>query len=358
MAEHAGNRTEHATARRKADARRKGQIALSRDVPTAAILFGAIGLLYLLSGTVVTKLIAMMQGWLSRAADPASRGQLKPEALEHLLQAFAWDALGLSLPFAGGIALIGSAAYLIQSGWLWQTEALRVDASRVSPIAGLTRLVSFRSVAELVKALLKVLIIGIAAYLAISRDLSRLPEFIQYDLSTMLRMTAALAFRLSLLIAMTVGLIAVADYAYQRFEWERSLRMTPQEVKQEQREAEGDPLLKSRVRSVQRHMARSRMMAAVPTADVVITNPTHLAVALKYDLTMAAPLVVAKGAGFIAERIREIAAEHGVMVMENKIVARTLFQLAEVGREVPVELYKAVAEILALVYRARGQETV
>src|SRR5579885_759784 len=211
MADYTGNRTEQATPRRKADARRKGQIALSRDVPTAAVLFGAIGLLFLLSGTAVTKLTAMMQAWLSRAADPASRAEVTAEALRHLLQSFAWDALGLSLPFAGGIAVIGCAGYLLQTGWLWQTESLRVDPSRVSPIAGLTRLVSFRSVAELVKALVKVAIIGIAAYLAISRDLHRLPEFIQYDLPTTLHMTAALVFRLSLLIATTVGLIAVAD---------------------------------------------------------------------------------------------------------------------------------------------------
>ncbi|MDQ6734497.1 MAG: EscU/YscU/HrcU family type III secretion system export apparatus switch protein, partial [Nitrospirota bacterium] len=145
----------------------------------------------------------------------------------------------------------------------------------------------------------------------------------------------------------------------QRFEWERSLKMSRQELKQEHRDAEGDPVLRSRVRSLQKEMARNRMIADVPKADVIVTNPTHLAVALRYDQhRRSAPIVVAKGAGFIAERIKEVAAEHGVMIVENKVVARTLYQLVEVGREVPEELYRAVAEILALVFRARGTRAI
>ena len=145
------------------------------------------------------------------------------------------------------------------------------------------------------------------------------------------------------------------DYAYQRYEWERSLRMSKQEIREEQKAAEGDPLIKSRVRTVQRELVKKRMLAAVKTADVVITNPTHLAVALKYDTaTMAAPVVVAKGAGVIAERIRELARHHNVPVVENKFVARTIFKLVDIGKEIPHDLYRAVAEILAFVYRARG----
>ncbi|WP_447977060.1 flagellar biosynthesis protein FlhB [Candidatus Nitrospira bockiana] len=356
MAEQGGNRTERATTRRKAEARRKGQIALSRDIPTAAVLFGGLALLSLFTGPAMAKMTHMTQAWLGRATDQAAHAVLRVDTIQTLLGAVAWDALGLALPFAVGVSAVGCMAYLVQTGWLWQGDGLRFDASRVSPRAGLTRLFSFRSVAELVKAFVKVLVIGAAAYVAVRRDFSRLPEFVQYELPATLQMAGALTFHVAMLIATTVGLVAVVDYAYQRFEWERSLRMTKEEVKQEQREAEGDPLLRSRVRSLQRQMARSRMMAAVPNADVVITNPTHVAVALRYEQkTMGAPVVVAKGAGYIAERIKEIAAEHGVMVVENKPVARTLYQLVEVGREVPVDLYRAVAEILALVYRARGQ---
>jgi flagellar biosynthetic protein FlhB len=150
--------------------------------------------------------------------------------------------------------------------------------------------------------------------------------------------------------------IGVLDYAYQRFEWERGLRMSREEIKEESRAAEGDPVLRGKIRSMQKDMARRRMMAAVPKADVIITNPTHLAVALRYDpKAMGAPIVVAKGAGFVAEKIREIGRQHGVMIVENKLVARTLFKLVDVGREVPEDLYRAVAEILAFVYRVRGK---
>jgi flagellar biosynthetic protein FlhB len=164
-----------------------------------------------------------------------------------------------------------------------------------------------------------------------------------------------LTLKVAAVITGAISVVAAADFFYQRWEWERSLRMTVQEVREEHRDTEGDPLIKSRVRSVQRDMMRKRMMAAVPEADVVVTNPTHLAVALKYDQArMSAPIVVAKGAGHLAERIRAVARQHGVAVVENKFVARTLYKLVDIGREIPADLYRAVAEILAFVFRARG----
>jgi flagellar biosynthetic protein FlhB len=164
-----------------------------------------------------------------------------------------------------------------------------------------------------------------------------------------------LTLKVALSVTGTFVLIAGADYLYQRYEWGRSLRMSIAEVKEEHRSSEGDPQIKSRVRSLQREMMKKRMMAEVPKADVVVTNPTHLAVALKYDTARpGAPIVVAKGSGYMAERIREVARQHGVSIVENKFVARTLYKLVEVGKEIPSDLYRAVAEILAFVYRARG----
>lgn len=357
MAEQHENRTEQASARRKADARRRGQVAVSRDVPTAAMLFGAVALLYLLSETALLRLVDVMREWFVRATDPATFRVLDMDRVYDVIHLFGWESLGLSLPFAVGVAAAAIAAYLVQTGALWASEGLSVDGSKISPIAGFGRLLSIRSAGELIKAILKLSIIAGVAVIAIRRDVGRLPELVQQDLHGMLHMAGALAFRLVMLIAFAVGLIALADYGYQRFEWERSLRMTRQELKQEHRDAEGDPVLRSRVRSLQKQMTRHRMMAEVMTADVVVTNPTHLAVALRYDQQrMSAPIVVAKGAGFVAERIREVAREHGVMVVENKVVARTLYQLVDIGREVPEELYRAVAEILALVFRARGTQ--
>jgi flagellar biosynthetic protein FlhB len=160
-------------------------------------------------------------------------------------------------------------------------------------------------------------------------------------------------------ICLTVAALAAIDYGYQRFEFERKLRMTKEEVKEEMRESEGDPKIRSRIRTIQRDMARKRMLADVKKADVVITNPDHLAVAIRYDqANMAAPIVVAKGAGYLAQRIKELAREHGVIIIENKFVARTLYKLVDVGREIPSDLYRAVAEILAYVYRVRGKSPV
>jgi flagellar biosynthetic protein FlhB len=225
----------------------------------------------------------------------------------------------------------------------------------LSPIKGFKRLFSLRSVSELIKALLKIAIIGGIGALVLGQDLPRLPELVHYDMWGLLTVMGWLTFKVASVITGAIIVVAGADFLYQRYEWERSLRMTHQEVKEEHRDAEGDPMIKSRVRTIQRDMMRKRMMAAVPTADVVVTNPTHLAVALKYDTAnMAAPIVVAKGAGHLAERIRAVARQHGVVVVENKFVARTLYKLVDVGREIPVDLYRAVAEILAFVFRARG----
>lgn len=349
-------RTEQATARRKEDSRKKGQVALSREVPTAATLLGGLVLLYWAIAPGMTGLAAVMREWLSLAADRGMQGALTQSAVQGLMVKVGLDALTFVLPFLGAVSVVGVSAYVMQTGLLWKADGLRMDISRLDPLAGLSRLFSLRSVVELVKSVLKVTVIAASGILAVGTDVGGLPLLIQHDLPGMLGVAGGLAFKLALWVTLTVAVIAVADYGYQRFEWERSLRMTKQEVKQEQRETEGDPLLKSRVRSLQRQMARSRMMAAVPKADVVITNPTHFAVALQYDFrTMAAPVVVAKGAGFIAERIKQVAAANGVMVVENKFVARTLYKLVEIGGQVPSDLYRAVAEILALVYRAKGK---
>jgi flagellar biosynthetic protein FlhB len=252
--------------------------------------------------------------------------------------------------------VLGAGSYVAQTGLLWKEDALKLDGTRLNPIQGLQRILSLRSVVEAVKALLKVALIGYAGWAAVRDDVPLLPGLIATDINSIMTVIGVMAFRMTIWIALAVAAIAALDYAYQRFEWERSLRMTKQEIKQEFRETEGDPMLRARIRSLQRERMRNRMIAAVPKADVVITNPDHLAVALRYDQqAMAAPTVIAKGAGYLAERIKAIAKEHGIMVIENKPVARTLYRLVEVGREIPADLYRAVAQILAMVYRAKGK---
>lgn len=356
MAEDKDNKTEKATPKRKDDARKKGQVAMSRDVVTAAILLGGVGLLGALMPLGVERLIEMVRHGLSLSVSQIARDGMTMEQVATIVIRSAITVLTLTLPIVGTILVIGSAASLAQTGLLWRSDGIRLEWSRINPLKGLSRLFSLRSVMELVKGLLKIAVItGVGLYV-VRYDMLSVPGFMDFDLAAILGMTGWLALKIALAVCGMIVVLGGLDYFYQRYEWERDLRMSKQEIKEEHKSTEGDPLIKSRVRTAQRDLSRNRMMAAVKTADVVVTNPTHLAVALKYDATkMAAPFVVAKGAGLVAERIRELARHHGVPVVEHKFVARTIFKLVEIGKEIPADLYRAVAEILAFVYRARGQ---
>ncbi len=356
MADSAQNRTEQATPKRKADARGKGQIALSRDAIMAVGLLGSLGILYWLTPTILERLRGTIQAWLTKSMEGTSHRALSLDHLHVLLREIGLDVFVTLAPVVGGIAVIGVGANLMQTGFLWRREGLDWDFSRISPIGGFSRLFSIRTFSELVKSWLKVLAIGGTGYLAIRDDLILFSPLTQFGMETLLPTVGWATFKAALMMGGASLVIGAVDYAYQRYEWERGLRMSREEIKEESRAAEGDPGLRAKIRSTQKEMARKRMMAAVPKADVIVTNPTHLAVALRYDSkAMGAPVVVAKGAGFVAEKIREIGRQHGVMIVENKLVARTLFKLVEVGREVPEDLYRAVAEILAFVYRVRGK---
>ena len=354
MAEDKDNKTEQASEKRKADARLKGNIVVSRDVTTAAMQAAGVGLLFYLARSGVQQLTDVVRVGLARSFDRMIQESLTVDHIHSLVVQVGITTLLLMLPFLGGIALAGAGASLAQTGFVWK-ESFPFEMSRLNPMTGFSRLLSLRSLSELIKALLKITIIAGIGVFVLRGDIGRLPELVQYDVWGLLNVMGWLTLKVAVSVTGAFVVVAGADYFYQRFEWERSLRMSHAELKEEHRSSEGDPQIKSRVRSMQREMMKKRMMAAVPTADVVVTNPTHLAVALKYDTErQGAPIVVAKGAGHVAERIREIARQHGVSVIENKFVARTLYKLVEVGKEIPSDLYRAVAEILAFVYRARG----
>ncbi|HEU4683488.1 MAG TPA: flagellar biosynthesis protein FlhB [Nitrospira sp.] len=350
------NRTEQATPKRKAQARARGEVAMSRDLSTAAVLLGSLGLLSVLVRPGMETLGDLLRQWLTRVAEVGSADRLSIAAVRDLTLSTEWSLLLLIVPLVAGVAACGVGASVAQTGFIWKTEGLGIDLSRLSPGAGLSRMCSARSVVELIKSGLKVLCVGSAGIYAIRGELGLLPELVQYPLDGILLVVGHLLFKATLSISLAVAAVAAADYGYQRFEFERRLRMTRDEVKEERRESEGDPQIRSRIRTMQRDMSRKRMLADVKKADVVVTNPDHLAVAIRYDQErMAAPIVVAKGAGYLAQRIKELAREHRVVVIENKFVARTLYKLVDVGREIPADLYRAVAEILAFVYRLRGK---
>lgn len=250
--------------------------------------------------------------------------------------------------------LTGLAVNYLQVGFLFTTEPLAFKLERLNPVEGFKRVASRRSLFELVKAVLKVGVVGFVAFQFIRSRLEELLLVLYLDASGFWHTISSLSLALSLRIGAVFLILAVLDYLYQRYEHQRNLRMTRQEVKEEVKQQEGDPQLRARLRERQRKVAMQRMIQEVPRATVVITNPTELAVALRYrEGEENAPVVVAKGAALVARRIRETAEKHGVPLVENRAVARLLYDKVEVGQEIPVELYQAVAEILAIVYSLR-----
>ncbi len=346
-------RTEEATPRRRQEAREKGQVAKSRELSSVAVLLAGLGILLFMGSFLRLQLEMAMIHFLGlpysrEPFDLATMGLISQDAGQVLFTCLAPVFLILSL-----VAFLSN---FLQVGAVFSTEPLVPKPDRINPLEGIKRLVSRQAIVELIKSMAKVLFVTFVAWRTIKGEFPRLLPLM--DMSPLeigqeiFDMSGELVFKILLALA----LIAVFDFFYQRFEYERNLRMTKQEVKEEFKQTEGDPHVKSRIRSIQREMARKRMMAEVPQADVVITNPTELAVALKYvPGEMEAPKVVAKGAGYLARRIREIARENGVPVIENKPLAQGLFRQVEVGDFIPAELYQAVAEILAYVYRLKGK---
>lgn len=351
MAEETGQeRTEAATPRRRALAREEGNVAKSTEVISVVSLAVAFGALAAFGPRFANGLAAILRSYLGSIGTVTIDAATVPQLAGNLFGALAL----LLLPFAGIISLAGAGASIAQSGFLISGKALAPKMSRISPQAGLARLFSKRALVEFAKALLKIAVIGGVVGWTLVKVA---PQFVPlavappessyaWMLVTMLRLAAAAIAALAVL--------ALLDFFFQRWDWEKRMRMTRQELKEEFKQHEGDPILKSKIRSRQMDMTRQRMLNDVKTADVVVTNPIHFAVALKYDAErMGAPRVVAKGARLLAARIRDLAKAAGVPVVEDPPLARALYKACKVGSEVPLAFYKAIAELLAVVYRKR-----
>ncbi|MBI5345200.1 MAG: flagellar biosynthesis protein FlhB [Deltaproteobacteria bacterium] len=350
MAENDQERTEQPTSRRREEARDEGRFAVSKELSSFFAILGGLAVLYSTGLWMAMGLVDVMK----RSFGPM-KGELTVEAASGLFQRLGFKFLVIILP-ALSIPLIGALSYVIQNGFAFTGKPLSPDFTKLNPLSGFKRLFSLNSAAELVKSILKVSVLGYVVYINVAKEWQTLPFLMDVDAAGAASYIASVSFRIMVRTVWVLALIAAIDYVYQRWQFEKGLRMTKEEVRREMKELEGDPMIKARIKSIQREYARKRMMQEVPKADVVVTNPTHLAVALRYDKEKAkAPLVVEKGAGLIAGKIREIAGRHGVPVVENKSLARTLFKHVEIGMEIPVTLYKAVAEILAYVYRLKGR---
>ena len=257
-----------------------------------------------------------------------------------------YQFLAVLLPFLLPIAIVGFVANVMQIGFQINSEAMALKFSKMNPISGMKRLVSLKSLVELGKAIIKILFIGCIAYLLVKSDIQQFPALIHQEVGQILVFIARVSLKVCFFVCLAMIVLAALDFIYQRWQHEQDLKMTKQEVQDEHKQTYGDPKVKARIRGVQLEMARRRMMEAVPEADVVITNPTHLAIALKFDAReMVAPRILAKGSGYIAQRIREIAVEHQIPIVEEKPLAQALFKMIEIGDYIPAELYLSLIHI-------------
>lgn len=346
----AGEKTEEPTAKRQSEARNKGQVARSQELGTAFVLLGGFFSLYKMGAGIYTDITGYMAYILAHPTTDVST-----ESVMRLFIDIATLFGKTALPLMLVIMVTGLIINFMQVGINFTTEPLSLKFENLNPINGFSRIFSTRALVELIKSFLKIGIIGFFIYNYLKEEIPQAPKYLYMDLTASIPIISGIIINLVFKVLLVVFVMAVLDYGYQRWQHKQGLMMSKQEVKEEFKQMEGDPQIKGKIKQKQRQMAMARMMKEVPKADVVITNPTHFAVALKYQQGMEAPLVIAKGQDLVARKIKEIAREAGVTIVENKPLARSLFAMVDVGGSVPPELYKAVAEVLAYVYRLKNR---
>ncbi|WP_407278550.1 flagellar biosynthesis protein FlhB [Aromatoleum evansii] len=341
-------KTEQPSPRRLEQAREEGQVPQSRELSTFLVLITGIGALWMMGEWISRRILGMLRAGFVIERERAFDAKLMLESFGDLFT----DALLTMMPLFGILMVAAIAAPVLMGGFVFAPKMLGLKLERMNPIQGIGRMFSMHGLAELVKSLLKAAVVGLMGVFAVWREHEHIfgltgeaveaavPDFLQMVLFG------------TLLIIMGLAILALIDVPFQLWQYNKKLRMTKEEVKRESKEQDGDPQVKGRIRAMQREMARRRMMAQVPKADVVVTNPTHFSVALKYDANkMRAPIVVAKGRGEVALKIRELAKEHKVPMLEAPPLARALYKHCELEQAVPGALYTAVAEVMAYVYQ-------
>lgn len=352
MPEQDGDKSQDATPHRRQKAREEGHVAKSQDLGSAVLLIAGMLALLMSGGALVDFLFCFTEShlggrpWLT----------MDPE-----LAAGHWNATVLELgryllPIFGLLLLAAVAVNVGQVGLLFLPSRLAPDVTRLDPLQGFRRLFSLSSVARLGFGIFKILVIGAVAFASLYGERHRILGMTELPKEAIAFYLVQILLWTTIKVGLALLVLAILDYAFQRWKHEQDLKMTPQEVREEMKNLEGDPQMVARRRVVQRQLAMSRLSQAVPKADVVITNPTELAVAVQYDMTtMPAPIVVAKGAGFAAGRIRQLALEHGIPIVEKKPLAQALYRDVEINQPIPHDKYAAVAEVLAYVYQLKGK---
>ncbi|KMY68965.1 hypothetical protein AAU61_05250 [Desulfocarbo indianensis] len=348
----AQEKTEKPTPRRRSKAREQGQVAKSMEISSVAVLMAGIGSLWLFGGFFYERITGLMRHMFqnSGSADLNFLGVVD-------LSATIWNHFLITvLPVWAAVTLAAIVINLAQVGFLFAPKRIKPDLKKINPIKGFKKFFSLRLLVDLGKNLGKLAVVGGVAYLTVRQEWENLPNLGDLPVSAIVIYILEVCFTIFWRSVLAMVILAVLDWSYQKYDFEKNLKMSKQEIKDEFKQTEGDPQVKSRIRSIQREQVKKRMMSQVPEADVVITNPTHLAVALSYKVgQMDAPTVVAKGANKVAEKIKELAREHNIPIIEDKPLAQALFKAVEVGQSIPGDLYEAVASILAHVYRMKNK---
>lgn len=350
-------KTEKPTSKRRSDARKEGQVLQSREIKSAFILLVSFFALKYLGSFMYANLQEFTRKafiYYTVKKDLLTDGNLWPLVAEIFLVLFK-----ILAPMMGVIAFAALLSCYAQVGFLFTTKPLMPKLSKINPIQGFKRLFSINSLVELAKSIFKIVIVGLVAYYYVKNEVDDIILLLDKPVGEIVLYIANLIINVALIMGVALVALGVADYIFQWRKYEKDLMMTKQEVKEEHKQVEGNPQIKSKIRQKQRESSLRRMMTEIPKADVVITNPTHYAVAVKYDALVAdAPMVLAKGQDYIALRIKELAKEHKIEIVENKPLARALYDSTDIGEQIPAELFQAVAEVLAFVYSLKNKEVV
>ncbi len=346
-----GEKTEKPTPKKLEDARKKGQVAKSMEINSAVILLVSLVFLRFFMSDMVKNMQAIFVTFFQFDSNRV----LTVEIVQHIyITVLLWLAR-IVLPVMLLSMLAGLISNYVQIGFLLTPEPLKMKLEKINPIKGFQKIFSKRTLMELFKSIFKIAGILYLAYTVIKNRTMTFPQFMDMDIQVSLLFIGELIFAIIWRVLIFLLILAIMDFIFQRYDYMENQKMSKQEIKDEYKNIEGDPLIKSKIKERQRQMAMSRMMQEIPSADVVITNPTHFAVAIKYESGMNAPQVIAKGQDYVALKIREIAKENNIILYEDKALARTLYYNVEIGQEIPGQMFQAVAEVLAYVYKLKNK---
>jgi flagellar biosynthetic protein FlhB len=354
VSEDSGEKTEEATGHKLSQAREKGQVPKSMEISTAVVLLAAIGVLFVLGPYGWQRLVRLMNYIMNETV----AFEATPNAVLELSRVLFKEALIMILPVALVILVVSVAVNIYQiGGFMVVTDSIVPKLEKLNFITGFGRFFKLKTLVDCLKSIFKMFIIFLMGYLVIKDHLDDFVLMVDMNVLTIGLLVLKIALEIFIKTVLLLFVLAALDYGYQRWQFMQDMKMTKQEVKDEYKQIEGDPIIKNRIRQAQREASKKRQLADVPKADVVIANPTHFAVALLYDRTKApAPIVLAKGQDFLALRIKDIARENKVPVVENKPLAQALYRAVEVGQTIPAEFYKAVAEVLSYIYKVKGRK--